>query len=114
MKTINGWVQLGNCFVKKIDEKLYDVVRLEDGEEHSYYEVYDGVNLNCVPENTFSVYGSYEDYLQEKTDEQKAIYLAFFGSNYTSSYTCDSDEEITNILIEDKVIPEGESFKFSL
>lgn len=114
VKTINGWLQIknGNGFVKKVGEDLFDVVRIEDSNDSSeniYYENYDLVNLKDATEKTISRHGDYDHFLKLKTDEEKVIYLAFSGYNPSQSCTCQSYEQITNILQEEGVIAKGET-----
>lgn len=114
VKTINGWVQVKNSFVKKVGEGVYDVIRLENGDEFIHYDSYSKVDLNTVTKDTFSQYGNYNEYLKEKTEEEKAIYTAFLGLNYHSTYGCESEEEVNIYLKEDGVIPQEETFKMGI
>jgi hypothetical protein len=116
VKTINGWVQVRNNFVRKVGENVYHVIRLENSEtqECTHVDIYYKVNLNDVTKDTFSRHGEYTEYLNEKTDEEKAVYTANFGLNYDESFPCDNNNEITNTLVEDNVIPKGEIFKIAL
>lgn len=111
VKTLNGWVQVKNSFVKKVGEGVYDVIRLENNDELILYDTYYKVNLNTVTKDTFSKYGDYKEYLREKTEEEKAIYTAFLGLNHDSTCGCDNEEEVNIYLKEDGVIPKEETFK---
>lgn len=117
IKTIDGWVQVKNSFVKKVGENLFDVVRIEDSDNGSgniYYENYNKVSLNDATEEIISRHGNYAHFLKLKTDEEKIAYTAFSGFNPCESSACESYEEITNILQEDGVIDEGQKVAFAM
>lgn len=110
VKIINGWIRFCDNFVKKLEDDVYAVIRIVDADEYTYYETYEKVRTQNVSTQTFSTYGSYDEYLEQKTLEEKAIYIATFGMTYDASYTIREDEEISSVLVDDGVIASNDIF----
>lgn len=117
VNTINGWVKVkNNSFAKKVGEKTFEVIRLENNiGDNIHYDYYCDVNLNEVTsKEEFTSFGDEKNYnlfLKTETDEEKAILYAFFGLNANEYGTCQSEEEIEEMLVDVGVIPKGEKFE---
>ncbi|OES44630.1 hypothetical protein [Domibacillus iocasae] len=112
VKKRNGWYQTGNHFAKWLEGSTYTVIQVGKAKGKPYVQWYDGVNIANATPDFFRQNGSYEEYIQQQSDIEKAVYLTVYSLDYDSCVTCRGNKEVGEILIEENVLSEDDIFDF--
>ncbi|WP_046173478.1 hypothetical protein [Domibacillus indicus] len=108
----NGWYQAGHHFAKGVEPSVYTVIHVGTAKGKPYVQWYDSVNIADAVPDFFRQKGSYEEYIKQQSDIEKAIYLTVHSLDFDSCVTCRSHNEVREILIEESVLSEEDVFDF--
>lgn len=110
MEKENGWYRIGDAgFAKKIGDNLFKVIRIESNEA-IHLDFYDKIDISSVKAEDIGEYGNYDEYLNLKTDFEKAIYLAFVTYTHDGTSTWKNVKEVKSVLVKEQVIKDTEDF----